>query len=110
MDPVIRRDEISMVFDKSGTGCEGVGVGVRGLRRRAAAVGGLSGQSALLNNDKDGYLWVAQSGCLSQETLSPTRKIKHIRSRRSMDRRIMGNAYGVNSVVVILVLFSFEVL
>lgn len=27
MDPVIRRDEISLVFDKIGTGCEGVGVG-----------------------------------------------------------------------------------
>lgn len=39
---------------------------------------GLSGQSALLTTDKDGWPWVvAQSSCLPQETLSPTDKIKY---------------------------------
>lgn len=68
-----------MELDRDRMGCREVGVEeVRGLRRMAAGGGGSSGQSALLTTDKDGYLWVVpQSGCLPQETLSPTGKIKY---------------------------------
>lgn len=63
--------------------------GGQGVEENGGGGRGLRGQSALLTTDKDGYLWVvAQSGCLPQETLSPTDKIKYKRGDGNLKKRV----------------------
>lgn len=64
----------------------------------------MSGRSALLTTDKDGYLWVvAQSSCLLRETVSPADEIKYKRGDGGLKTRVeekrSGKVINVNEFV-----------